>query len=339
MRYLPIAVTLCGATLFATSAFAQNLSERLQGVAEMRRQQAARELSATSKPALLGALLYTDITADFNETPARDVINYIQAQIGAEIVGRYSDDRGAIAGIDPDTPITLKAEGVPALTVLEQVLDQCSGYEACTWQLRDGFIEVGTKERLDSPAARELRMYSIRDLLFEPTHFDNAPEFDLNAAIQQGNNGGTGGGGMGGGGFGGGGGGFGGGGGGFGGGGSGSGGGGSGIFGDPGEEPDRVSEQERAEQIMEIIRESVETDRWVDNGGNSATMRYFQGVLIIRAPDYIQREIGGYPFAPRPVRRVAGGPRYVSFSAPFSVIQNVGFGSTTVSGAAGGNGP
>ena len=124
MRHACLAATLCGVTLVSGTTFGQNLSERLAGVAEMRARQEAA--TPTSKAALLGALVYTDITVDFNETPVRDVVNYIKAQIGADIVARYSDDKGATSGIDPDTEITLKADAVPALTVIEQVLEQCA---------------------------------------------------------------------------------------------------------------------------------------------------------------------------------------------------------------------
>jgi hypothetical protein len=62
-------------------------------------------------------------------------------------------------------------------------------------------------------------------------------------------------------------------------------------------------------------------------------------VLIIRAPDYIHRQIGGYPFAGRPVSAApAAGPRYVTFDAPISIVSNVGFRPVRVEGAAGGAG-
>ena len=34
---------------------------------------------------------------------------------------------------------------------------------------------------------------------------------------------------------------------------------------------------------------------WINNGGEYATIKYFDGALIVRAPDYIHRQIGGYP--------------------------------------------
>ncbi len=335
--------------LIASAASAQNLSDR---IAEVARQREAASRNDTSQGALLGALLYADLTVNFDETPAREAFAYVKQLMGVDLVVRYNDDRSGF-GIDPDTPITLEAKAAPALTVIERMLEQCADLEPCTWQLRKGYIEIGTKERLSVPAARELRMYPIRDLLFEVPRFDNAPEFDLNSSLNQGGGAGGGGAGGGGGGFGGGGGGFGGGGGGggFGGGGGGAGGGGGGggaPFGNPGEEPERMSEDEKVQQLVDIILETIEPDAWVDNGGDAATIRYFEGVLIIRAPDYIQRQIGGYPFAPQRTRRAttrpradAGGPdavidrRYVTFTAPISIIENVKFDSVTVTGSTG----
>lgn len=343
MKYLSFISVACAVSALASSAAAQNLSDRFREVAVARQRQEAAATSgvAASKAQLLGALLYTDITVDFSETPTREAFNYIKTLLGVDIIVRYSGDRGGLSGIDPDGTVTLKADGRPALTVIETMLDQLAELEPLTWQLRNGFIEIGPKDRLDT--AREIRYYPIRDLLFEPTYFDNAPQFDLESAINQGNSGGGGGGGGsggGGGGLGGGGGG-----GGFGGGGGGSGGGGGGgsIFGTPGEDPERVTEAEQAERIVDLITETIETERWIDNGGDAASIRYFQGVLIIRAPDYIHRQLDGYPFSPRPFRAPQAAAtaerRYVTFSTPLSIIENQGFGTTTVTGAAGGGRP
>ncbi|MHC4108300.1 MAG: hypothetical protein ACYSTY_09480, partial [Planctomycetota bacterium] len=217
------AIAFVGACLMAAApAFGQSLEDRMNQVMQRR---AAQQASSTSKAHMLSVLLYTDIAVTFTETPARDAFSYLQTLLGIPIIGRYSDDRIGF-GIDPDTPITLDVVDKPALTVLELILDQCQDLDPCTWQLRSGFVEVGTKERLSQAGARVIKYYPIRDLLFEPPYFDNAPKLDLSSAMNQGGGGGGfGGGGGGGGGFGGGGGGFGGGGGGSGGGGSGGGGG------------------------------------------------------------------------------------------------------------------
>jgi len=86
--------------------------------------------------------------------------------------------------------------------------------------------------------------------------------------------------------------------------------------------------------------EQCEPEAWKDAGGDWATMRYYQGVLIIRAPDYIHRQIDGYRFAPVRTRSAIkeGVKRYVTFSGEVSVVQNLGFDTVTVTGAVGGQG-
>lgn len=250
------------------------------------------------KAEVLSVLLFTEVDVQFDNTEVRDAINFLSNILGITITGRYSDDRTGL-GIDPTAPITLNVQRRSALSVLEMILDQAQDMDETSWQLRDGYAEVGTKERLNR--YREIRLYPIRDMLLEIPYFDNAGRLDLDGALE--GNGGGGGGGMGGGGGGG----FGGGGGGgFGGGGGGGGQGGGGqggnIFDGGNEDVDRLPELERAQEIIDIIQELIEPDQWEAVGGTAASVRYYQGSLIIRAPDYVHRQIGGYPFAVRPVR-------------------------------------
>lgn len=346
------AILLAGCCAFIGSeALAQGLGDRVNHVLQQRSQAQAR---SNSKARILSVLLYTDITVQFQETPAREAINYLQTYLGINIVGRYNDDHTA-EGIDPEAPITLDVADRPALNVLEMVLDQTQEFETCTWQLRDGYLEVGTKGRLSAPSAQETRYYPIRDLLFEPPMFNNAPTLDVGSALNQG--GGGGGVGGGGGGFGGGGGGGGTGGGGFGrgggggGGGSGSGGGGGGgtIFGDPGDEEDRTPIDELADELIDVIVNIIEREEGVDTwdivGGDRAFIRHWKGVLIIRAPDYIHRQVGGYPFpippATQGTAQAVGGSRYVQWTGGHSNVNNTGFRSfetpATTAGAGAGD--
>ena len=91
---------------------------------------------------------------------------------------------------------------------------------------------------------------------------------------------------------------------------------------------------------MDIIRDSVEPDGWVNAGGDWASMRYYVGTLIVRAPDYIHRQIGGYPFAVRPIGRApaAGERRYLTFSGGLSNVEVTGIRSIETTGAVGGSG-
>jgi len=243
--------------LLASPALGQRMSERIEHALG---RQAPHRTTVTSRAGMLRILTGTAITVQFNEAPAREAFKRLQALLGLHIVGRFSDDRIG-HGIDPDTPITVVAVGRSGLDVLELVLDQCQELDPCTWQLRNGYVEVGTRERLSVPAAREIRYYPIRDLLYDPLQFDNAPELNLGAALNQG--------------------------GGFGG--RGGGGGGGTIFDPPGEPPDRPIEQERIQEIITLITGTIEPDAWGGNGW--ATIQYYAGTLIIRAPGYIHRRL------------------------------------------------
>jgi hypothetical protein len=325
-RLITTAAAMLAVAAATGMASGQSLADRIAEVRRQRAAEQARERMGTSQTGLLQRLLYTELSVDFNETPAREAIDFIRTALDINLIARYSDDPAG-HGIDPSTPIMLKVDDLAAIDVLELVLEQCERIDGVTWQLRRGFIEVGTKERLASSGATEVRMYDVRELLYEPPQFENSPPVGMqgihyDAAQHFGY--GIGYGGLGGygypgalfggagyvGGY------------------SYSGGlttGLSGGFG-PGSGRyygslpsstgryyrrgsgwtiDRNSSEEqakRAEQIIELIIDLVEPAGWARNGGNWASIRYTDGVLIVRAPDFIQREIGGYPPVPKPKR-------------------------------------
>ena len=131
---------------------------------------ASKEQSEEQERAkLLGVLVYTNVTVKFEDTPVREAIDSLKKNLGIQIIGRYSDDAIGF-GIDPETPVSIETTDT-ALEVLEQILIQCEVYEDCTWQLRHGYVEVSTKERLSVPSAREVRLYHIRDFMIEPPRF------------------------------------------------------------------------------------------------------------------------------------------------------------------------
>jgi hypothetical protein len=119
---------------------------------------------------LIGVLTQTRLTVEFDGVPAREAFRSLSAALATPIRGRYSDDRFGY-GIDPTAPVYFRANDAAARLILEMVLEQCATYEPCVWQLRKGYIEVGTKERLSFPAAAESRLYNVRDLMLEPPYF------------------------------------------------------------------------------------------------------------------------------------------------------------------------
>jgi hypothetical protein len=280
-RILPAALLIAGTVAVVTApAAAQSLQQR---VAAVRAKQEKKETQGRQK--MLQTLLYRDLTVDFTEAPAKDVFDFFRTALDLNIVVRYSNDAVGF-GIDPEQPITLEAQKTPALVVLELVLEQCSVIDDCTWQLRKGFLEVGTKQRLSVPAARVLRWVPIDELVFEAPHFEDALDLRLDHAFPTYGGGGHGytGGGLGGffGGF---------------------GGGGGGGYGGSIQYSTNSSgdgKTQRVQSLITLITDLVEPTAWTHNGGDQATIRYRDGVLIIQAPQYIQRQIFGYPKVPAP---------------------------------------
>jgi hypothetical protein len=132
-----------------------------------------RSSEAATRARMLDALLNRKVTIELEEVPARQAIKSLRDSLEINLIGRWRDDSTG-RGMDPEARITLQLLDVPALDALEAILDQCAMGEPCTWQLRSSFVEVGTKERLAAPSAREMRRYDIQDMLLDPPMFENS---------------------------------------------------------------------------------------------------------------------------------------------------------------------
>ncbi|MFO0860773.1 MAG: hypothetical protein U0570_09475 [Phycisphaerales bacterium] len=209
------------------------------------------------------------MTVDYQQTRLEAVLKNIADVTGAPLVVLWADDRNQV-GLDKETLVTFGAVDQTALTVLEGVLAQAGGDPSlggASWQMTEGGqIEVGPKQRLNR--TRRLEIYDISDLLLEVPDYNSVPQFDLNSALQAS---------------------------------SGGGGGGSSPFSGGGTQTNQnmgKPEAERADEVIRIIVDLVEPDQWTNNGGSAATVRYYKKQLLVTAPDYIQRQINGYPFWP-----------------------------------------
>lgn len=241
----------------------------------------AQTQTPTSPGELLGALQLVRLDLAIDEAPLRTVMTELRGILGINIVVRYRTDR-ILQGLDPDALITLHGEHLPARVVLEMILDQAADVEQATWQLRTGFVEAGPKSRLN--VQKEVRVYSVDDLLFEPAYF--GPETGYGAPQQIPTQGvapayGTSGFGVGYGGIG---------------------------FSAPIYQPgpffrqppsksgasSRSARVDLAQDLTDMIVRTVEPHLWEANGGNVASMHYRDGALIVRAPDYVHRMVAGY---------------------------------------------
>ncbi len=284
-RHASLVAAAFTVAVIGTPAAGQTLAERAAHIQKIKKKK--EQEAATSKVAILQALLWTDLDVRFDRTPVSDVFDYLGTALGINLKVRSSED--AIGhGVDLDTLITLEGEALPALVILEEILEDCSRVEECTWQVRDGFLEVGTKERLGVPAAREVRWYPVEELLFEAPKFSDAVSLRLEDAYpwsprfgglagrgypgySGGSFGGT------------------------------SGHGGSIRYTTPSSQRG-TSKEQRAESLIDFITDLVEPSAWTRNGGEWATIHYRDGALVIKAPAFIQRQIFGYPNVPAPQR-------------------------------------
>jgi len=124
---------------------------------------------------LFGMLEFRAVTAEFDHTPAREAFATLKRLARIPLVMRWKTDLVSL-GIDPDTPITYSASKESARQTLEAMLALCGADPAngeCTWQLRRGFIEAGPKVRLSVPAARTLQLYDIGDMMIEAPMFSS----------------------------------------------------------------------------------------------------------------------------------------------------------------------
>ncbi|MBX3379819.1 MAG: hypothetical protein KF805_06970 [Phycisphaeraceae bacterium] len=227
--------------------------------------QSAQSLGAQRRA--LGMLM-KPMSVDYQQTPLEAVMKNIADATGAPLLVRWQDDRNPI-GLDKETLITFTAQDLSALSLLEAVLTQAGGDAATggsTWQMTEsGMIEVGPKERLNR--TKRLEIYDISDLLLEIHDYSDVPQFDLNSALQA----------------------------------SSGGGGGSSPFSGGNTQTNQntgKSEQDRADELIRLIVDLIEPEQWTNNGGSGATVRYYKKGLLVTAPDYIQRQINGYPFWP-----------------------------------------
>ena len=203
--------------------------------------------------------LLKPITVSFADARLEDVMKFLGDFTGVQFQVMWLDDRNP-DGLDPEALVTLSVDNVPALALLERVLHRVEdGSDSSTWQFTDaGEVQVGPKSRLNRYTT--LKLYDIRDLLFHVKDFIEVPNLGLGQIIQ--------------------------------------GQGGSTQTDFQVEDRTGATEADEAQRIIDIIVNNIEPEQWVDAGGDAASVTFFNGNLLVRAPDYIHRRIVGYSFWP-----------------------------------------
>ncbi|HET6250656.1 MAG TPA: hypothetical protein VFE47_23410 [Tepidisphaeraceae bacterium] len=210
----------------------------------------------------------------FSGVAFNDAIDFLRDVSGANIAVNWKALEEA--GVTKDTPINVRLRAVSMKKALEMVLIEAGGGDKLGYDVDGNVISITTKELVDSKMYT--RVYSILDLITEIPDFTDAPDFSLNSTSNNQQQNPQGGGGIGAN---------------NGGGGGGGGNGGGGLFGNstPTKEPVK-SKEDRAKDLIDLIVAVIQPDVWQDNGGK-ASIRYFNGSIIVTAPRSVQEAIGG----------------------------------------------
>lgn len=200
------------------------------------------------------------IPVQFNETPFENVVSFLQAVTQLNIDVDWASLENA--SVDRTAPVTLNLTNVTVETVLNRVMEKVSpdANTGAAWTISDGVLNIASKEQINRQ--KTLAIYDIRDLIIEVPDYDNAPEFDLQQALQSGQRGG--------------------------------GGGGQSPFTENDEDPERRPLQERTDEIIQIITTNVDPDGWRDTaGGETGFIQQLGGLLIITNTPANHRAIHG----------------------------------------------
>lgn len=203
---------------------------------------------------------------NFDGVALTDCIDFLRDITAANIVVNWKALEGA--GVTPETVVNLKLRNVSLRKALSLLLSEAGGGEGITYSVDEGVIEITTTELAN--ARTYTRVYDVADLLMEIPDFSDAPNFSLQQSSNGGGGGGSGGGG---------------------------GGGAGGLFGNSGnnqdeDEDEGMTKAERAEELLELIRETIYPDLWRENGG-TASIRMFRESMVVTAPRIVHEAIGG----------------------------------------------
>ncbi len=207
----------------------------------------------------------------FDGIALSDVVDFLRDVSGANIAVNWKTIEAA--GVEKTAPVSVRLRDIKFAKALGTILSDVGGGNVkLGYTIDEGVITISTIDDLNKNTL--INVYDIRDLLVVPPDFVAPPDFSVSSNGSGRGGGGGGGGGRGGGGGGG----RGGGGGGGGGGGFGQGGGGGNAGG--GAASNAQATQKLVDDITNLIKETVDRESWIDNGGKVGQLKFLSGQLI-----------------------------------------------------------
>jgi len=200
-----------------------------------------------------GRLAATVAPVGLQDVPARRALSWWSEQVGVALIINW--DLLESEGFDPDTRITLVAESMDALTLLSALVSGFAGDRRMIIQTEPWYVMVMSQRQANR--STELRVYDLGALaITRPDRFGHAPRLSLRSILEQGDNGG-----------------------------------GNDLFDDIEPVPTRPRAA-RLEDVIELIRSTIEPGIWQANGGEHSAIRRFGHRLLITAPTYVHLQIG-----------------------------------------------
>jgi hypothetical protein len=248
------------------SAHAQSWADRVTAVKRKREQAKAQQMTP-NHPAV--KIQQNIPVTDLDATPFKQALEWWKQVVDVAFLVNWEAIEAS--GVDINLPITLKLRNAPANIVLEMILELGSPEYKMYHYETQWYVQILTRDQMLKKT--EVRMYDVRDLLFQAPNFRrNAPKLGLSEALStSGTVGGS----------------------------SGNSGGGNSstsLFEESSnsdnDEKERQTDKDRAEELIDLIRSSIEPDIWVANGGYHSSIKYYNGMLVIRAPEFVHRQIG-----------------------------------------------
>ncbi len=207
----------------------------------------ARGASAVPSPSRL-ALSTVIPDVKFESTPLADAIDMLSDLTGANFNVDWKTLEAV--SISRQTPVTATLHDVPMRKVLSLLLTQAAGGDSLTFYVEENVIQITTRTEADQHLVTVV--YNIEDLIgLDDTFNPTLPSVNVSS-------GGSGGGG----------------------------GGGSGAISGGGQASGTTgSDADRAAKLIKLIENAVRPEIWKDNGGGPSTIEFWNGTLIVTAPD------------------------------------------------------
>lgn len=199
---------------------------------------------------------------EWEDTPLSEVLDWVRERGAINVVARWNVLEPA--GINPDSPVTLRLKEASLASILSEALAGLSSAEEIRYQGVGNTLTISTREDLNRKMF--VKAYPVNDLLFRIPEFTDAPSIN----IQQ-----TGGGG-------------------------GAGGGSAsqnpfqgGAGGGGGGDEDNRTKKDKIDELIELIVNTVEPEVWRENGGQATIRAFGDNTIVVRASLDVHEKLGG----------------------------------------------